>query len=45
MEEHQVRRLPVVGEDGTVVGIVVRSDLVRAIAGEPQPASPTPSRR
>jgi CBS domain-containing protein len=45
MEEHQVRRLPVVGEDGTVVGIVVRSDLVRAIADETEAGSPAPSRR
>jgi CBS domain-containing protein len=44
MEEHQVRRLPVVGDDGAVVGIVVRSDLVRAIADEPEPASRSPSR-
>ena len=42
MEDHQVRRLPVVGDDGTVVGIVVRSDLVRAIADGPEPASPPP---
>ncbi|HEX6010869.1 MAG TPA: CBS domain-containing protein [Geminicoccaceae bacterium] len=53
MEERQVRRLPVVGEDGAVVGIVVRSDLVRAIAeepktfpaDEPEPAPPFQSRR
>jgi CBS domain-containing protein len=45
MEEHQVRRLPVVGDEGAVVGIVVRSDLVRAIADEPESASPSPSRR
>jgi CBS domain-containing protein len=45
MEERQVRRLPVVGEDGTVVGIVVRSDLVRAIADEAEAGSPAPSRR
>jgi len=41
MEEHQVRRVPVLGDDGTVVGIVVRSDLVRVVADEPEPASPS----
>ena len=41
MEEHQVRRFPVLGDDGTVVGIVVRSDLVRVVADEPEPASPS----
>jgi CBS domain-containing protein len=45
MEDHQVRRLPVVGDDGAVVGIVVRSDLVSTLADEPEPASPPPSRR
>jgi CBS domain-containing protein len=29
MAQHQVRRLPVVEEDGTLIGIVARGDLVR----------------
>ena len=29
MAEHQVRRLPVVEEDGTLIGIVARGNLVR----------------
>jgi CBS domain-containing protein len=32
MQERQVRRLPVVDERGCVVGIVVRSELLRALA-------------
>lgn len=32
MVEHGVKRLPVVDRDGTLVGIVTRSDLVRAFA-------------
>jgi CBS domain-containing protein len=47
MQERQVRRLPVVDERGCVVGIVVRSALLRASAaptaeapgGSPRPAS------
>lgn len=32
MTEHGIKRLPVVDDDGTLVGIVTRSDLVRAFA-------------
>ncbi len=32
MADHRVDRLPVIEEDGTLVGIVTRGDIVRAIA-------------
>jgi CBS domain-containing protein len=42
IDRHGVRRLPVVDEDGYVVGVVTRSDLVRcmAIAGRNADARP-----
>jgi CBS domain-containing protein len=36
MEERGVNRLPVVEEDGTLVGIISRADLVRLMAESPQ---------
>lgn len=33
MDGHQVRRLPVLGGDGRLVGIVARSDITRALLG------------
>ena len=39
MEERHIRRVPVV-EDGKVVGIVSRANLLRAWASEPAPAAP-----
>ncbi len=36
MEEHRIRRVPVV-EDGRLLGVVTRSDLVRALASQQQP--------
>jgi CBS domain-containing protein len=44
MQERQVRRLPVVDEGGRVVGIVVRSELLRALAGRAGEGSEDPSR-
>jgi CBS domain-containing protein len=40
MEERQVRRLPVVDDDGRVIGIVVRRDVERALTPAPSTASP-----
>lgn len=36
MEEHRVKRLPAVGEDGRLVGVVSRADLPRAV---PEPSA------
>ena len=33
MHDHELSRLPVVDDDGRLVGIVARGDLVRAIVG------------
>lgn len=35
MEERRVKRLPVVGEDGRLVGVVSRADLLRAVLEPP----------
>lgn len=40
MHDRRVKRLPVV-EDGRIVGIVARSDLVRALAAASRPAAPS----
>lgn len=37
LQRYGVRRLPVVDEDGALLGIVARSDLVRALAGLGRP--------
>jgi CBS domain-containing protein len=44
MQERQVRRLPVVDERGRIVGIVVRSELLRALV-EPTGGAPDESPR
>ena len=33
MERHRIKRLPVTDEDGYLIGIISRGDVVRAIAG------------
>jgi CBS domain-containing protein len=35
MHDHNVSRLPVLGEDGNLIGIIARSDIVRAIVISP----------
>src|ERR1700735_3975102 len=39
MEKHRIKRLPVTA-DGRVVGVVSRSDLLRALIGRVRPAAP-----
>ncbi|MFO1080216.1 MAG: CBS domain-containing protein [Reyranellaceae bacterium] len=40
MEKHHVKRLPIVGDDGTVVGIVSRANLLQALLSrEPEAAA------
>ena len=34
MARHQVRRLPVVEEDGKLVGVVAQADIARVASGE-----------
>ena len=34
MAQHQVRRLPVVEEDGKLVGVVAQADVAREASGE-----------
>ncbi len=36
MCENQIRRIPVVGEDGEIIGIVAQADLARASTDEPE---------
>jgi CBS domain-containing protein len=42
MDAHQVRRMPVLDDDGRLVGIVTRSDLTRAPAGNRGQGRPAP---
>ena len=40
MERHRVKRIPILRQD-TLVGIVSRSDILRAFAGQPKPQDRT----
>jgi CBS domain-containing protein len=33
LEEHRIKRIPIVGEDGNLVGIVSRANLIQVVAG------------
>jgi len=36
MARHQVRRLPVVEEDGNLVGVVAQADIARGVTSRPE---------
>ena len=40
MEKHHVKRLPIVGDDGTVIGIVSRANLLQALLSREPEAAP-----
>jgi CBS domain-containing protein len=43
MEEHQIRRMPVVDEDNRLVGVISMADLARRARGQPEIESEIPS--
>lgn len=45
MEWRRIKRLPVIGAEGALLGIVTRSSLLRALASRPAPATPADDMR